>query len=202
MPDITGAIVYDQSWGTIRVSGAAFQIRAANAVTSTKYGYAIEGGARFNLPMLSRGSNIWIAGGYAEGSTSYSGFGAFGVGAFTAAPVDAVIAAGSIRLTKSMNVMGAIQYFVAPTVSISLGGSWATYDPFGPANTVRVSSIIGQVAWNPAPGFLIGLEGAYRQIQFSAGAVGGTLTNTRFGGVSTAGSKSEMVGRLRVQRDF
>jgi Porin subfamily len=217
MPDVTAAIVYDQSWGTLRVAGAMFQIRNVNSTIDTKYGFAVEGGAKINLPMLSRGSNIWASVSYSEGGPSYTGLGngAIGsfnttiadaavvgnsfklpVGSYTATVTDAVLVGTSVKLAKNYALAGAIQYFVMPTVSVSVGGFYAQHDPNGPRNTVRTAAVIGQVAWNPAPGFLIGLEGAYRNISFSTGAANVALAAN--GGTS----KSDFVGRLRVQRDF
>lgn len=198
MPDLTAAIVYDQSWGTIRIAGAMFQLRAANAAVDTKYGFATEAGVKINLPMLSRGSNIWVSGSYSEGGNTYGGWHGGSVGSFTITQSDALLVAGNLKLTKAASVFGALQYFVMPTVSVSVGGFWGQIDPAGAANTIRSAGVVGQIAWNPAPGFLIGLEAMYRNVSFGSAAI---VTNSRVG-VGLAGKKDEVVGRLRVQRDF
>ncbi|MCZ8181976.1 MAG: porin [Beijerinckiaceae bacterium] len=196
MPDIVGSLAYDQSWGSLKLSGSVFQVRNANAAVDTKYGFAVEGAAKFNLPMLTKGSNIWVAGGYSQGSVSYNGFGAFTMGSFTVTPVDAVVAGGALRLTTSYAFMGAAEVYFTPTISASLGGTFAEFNPSGANNSVRTYSVIGQVAWRPVAGFLIGVEGAYRKLSFDAGAA--TVVNTSAGGTK----RDDFVGRIRFQRDF
>lgn len=196
MPDLVGSLAYDQSWGSLKLSGAVFQVRNANAAVDTKYGFAVEGAAKFNLPVLAKGSNLWFTAGYAQGSTSYNGFGGFTMGSFIVTPVDAVIVGTSMKLTTSYAFSGALEVYFTPTISASLGGTYASYNPSGANNSVRTYSVIGQVAWRPVAGFLIGVEGAYRKLDRDAAAIG--LVNTK-----AVGSKlDDFVGRIRFQRDF
>ncbi len=69
---------------------------------------------------MAKGSNIWVAGGYAQGSTSYNGFGAFTMGSFSVTPVDARFIGTSMKLTTSYAFMGAIELYYTPTISGSL----------------------------------------------------------------------------------
>ena len=194
MPDIVGALVLNPGWGTARSAGAVFQNRSITPTVDSKIGFAAEAGLKVNLPMLNKGSNIWVSGGFSQGSTSYNGFGGtFTIGSFTGTSVDTVTVGTSLKQTVAYHIGGALQVFVMPTVSISLGGFYANQNPNGANNSIKTMAVIGQVAWNPAPGFLIGLEGAYRAIQRDAGAAVAAVSGNK---------KNDFVGRLRVQRDF
>jgi hypothetical protein len=196
MPEIVGSLAYDQAWGSLKLSGAVFQLRNINPNISTKYGYAVEGAAKFNLPMLTKGSNLWFSAGYSQGSASYNGFGGtFAIGSYTATIADAVLVGTSMKLSTSYALMGALQVFFTPTVSASIGGTYAVHNPTGANNSIRTAAVLGQVAWTPVAGFLIGVEGAYRNIKFDGAAAAVAAAN---GGTA----KSDFIGRLRFQRDF
>lgn len=194
MPDITASLGLTQSWGSLKLSGAIGQIRAAAPTVDTKYAYAVEAAAKINLDMLTKGSNLWLAAGFAQGSASYNGFaGTFTIGNFTGTITDATVVGTSLKLSTSYALMGALQVYATPTVAVSIGGTYAVHNPTGANNSLRTASVIGQVAWMPVAGFLIGAEGAYRTLGFDAGAaVAATSGN----------SKNDFVGRLRFQRDF
>ncbi len=204
LPNLVGSVTYDSSWSNIKLSGAAFEVRpagiAAQGNPSTKFGYAIEAFARFNLPFLGNGSNLWVNGGLAQGSTSYNGFSAFTLGSYSVTPVDYVVPAGSnaTKLTTSFALMGALQIYVTPTIAVSFGASHAAFDPFGANNTVKTAAILGQIAWLPVSGFVIGLEGSYRQLTFDSGSAMAVTTLAGSGGTQ----KQDVTGRLRIQRDF
>jgi len=201
MPDVVASLGYDQAWGSLKLSGALFQLRAANAAVDTRYGYAVEGAAKINLPMLTKGSNIWMSASYSQGSSSYVGFNTgaagFTIGSFTATTnaTDWFVPAGltSLKLSTNFAAIGALQVYFTPTISASLGASYASHNPFGANNTVKTMSVIGQVAWTPVAGFLIGGELAYRKISFDAAAPVVAVSGN---------SKSDVVGRIRFQRDF
>lgn len=197
MPDVVASLGYDQAWGSLKLSGALFQLRAANPVIDASYGFAVEGAAKINLPMLTKGSNIWVSGSYSKGSSSYVGFttGTFQIGSFTGAtnPTDAIAFGNDLKLSTNFGIIGALQVYFTPTISASLGASYASHNPFGANNTVKTNSVIGQVAWTPVAGFLIGTEVAWRKISFDAAAPVVAVSGN---------SKSDVVGRIRFQRDF
>lgn len=191
LPDIVGSLAYDQAWGSLKLSGALTQHRFANAATSTKYGYAVEAGAKINLPMLTKGSNFWVSASYAQGAVNYVGYSV--TGATTVASVSYAAAdLSGTSLNTAFAVTGALQVFVTPTVSVSAGAAYGVYNPAGASNSIRGLTVLGQVAWNPVPGFLIGAEAAYRAVSYDGGAVV-ALNGTK---------KNDVVGRLRIQRDF
>lgn len=207
MPDIVGRLSYDQSWGSVMVAGAIHQVRdnfAGGVTPSTKYGWALTAGAKFNLSMLNKGSNLWFSATVADGASSYTGFGATGtIGNRTYTFTDAVTvgagAAARNRLTKSWAITGGIQAYVTPTVWLGLAGHYASIDQAGAANTIKTASVVGTIGWNPVPGFLIGVEGAYRTVSSGAATVR-ALPAGVFAG--SAIKTNDFTGRLRIQRDF
>ena len=85
MPDIVANLRVDQPWGSAQLSaavhrvgvamynGAAFAGTPANAVLnkSDSLGFAVQGGVKFNLPMLAPGDNLWLQATYAKGAIGY-----------------------------------------------------------------------------------------------------------------------------------
>lgn len=197
MPDIIGKLAYDASWGSVFVAGAVHQIRdgVVAAQASTKYGYAGTIGAKFNLPFLAKGSNLWLNATMADGATSYSGFGVTAtVGQYATAFSDATYVAARLHTTRTWALTGGLQAYVMPTVWIQLAGSYASHDAFGPNNTLRYATVVGTVGWVPVPGFLIGGEVAYRQVSGTTGAA--------FNQIAAGTDKDDFTGRIRFQRDF
>lgn len=213
MPDLVAALAYTAAWGEVKLSGAVHQVRAGvlggvapgfvGNSRDTKYGYAGQLGAKFNLPFLAKGSNIWLVGSMASGASSYTGFNAnlvtqIGQVSFTATDGVLDTANGKLHLTKTWGVAGGIQAFVTPTVWVALSGSYVNHDQWGVRNTVKGATVTGTVGWQPVAGFLIGGEVQYRQLQYSAAA--GNVTALA-AGVGPA-AKSDVTGRIRFQRDF
>lgn len=207
LPDVVGKLAYDAAWGSVFVAGATHQLRdgvkgAAGTFASTKYGYAGTVGAKFNLPILAKGSNLWVNASVADGASSYTGFGATGtVGGYTVTFSDAtwVAASNSLRTTRTWAVTGGLQAYVTPTVWVQLAGSYAVHDAFGANNTVRASTIVGTVGWTPVAGFLIGGEVAYRSLSGRTAGAGAPLVVTN---ALSGNDKNDWTGRIRFQRDF
>jgi hypothetical protein len=196
MPDLVGSLGYDASWGSIKATGALHQVRtgAGGGIgeRDSRIGFAVGLAAKIKLDMLTKGSNFWLGGYYADGAIQYAGFnpGAYAVGSFNvaASSVDATVTPTGLRLTKAYGVSGALQVFVMPTVSISVGGNYGRHNAAGTVNDYAIYGIRGQVAWTPVPGFLIGTEVGYNSVS----------------GRATVGlrDKDDFVGRIRFQRDF
>ncbi len=202
MPDVVGSLDYAASWGAVKVAGAIHQIRnlGAAGIASTKYGFAVGGNLKVNLPMISQGSNFWVNVNYADGAISYAGFAAnANIGRRVYNFDDAAVVGTSIRTTKAWSVAGALEIFAAPTVRLGLYGTYAQIDPTGAANTITTASVFGQAAWLPVSGFQIGAEVGYISARASAGAntapIGGALA-------TVSRSQNQWVGRVRFQRDF
>ena len=86
MPDIVANLRVDQPWGSAQLSaavhrvgtalynGAAFGVTPTNQVLnkSDTLGFAVQGGVKFNLPMLAPGDNLWLQATYAKGAVGYT----------------------------------------------------------------------------------------------------------------------------------
>lgn len=202
VPDIVAALAYDAAWGSVKLSGAAHQVRTGGAgLHDSAFGFAGQLAAKVNLPFLAKGSNIWGAATIASGASSYTGWlanGSVNVGQYNIVATDAVFtAAGQLKLTKSWGVGGGIQVFVTPTVWVGLAGSYGVHDQFGATNTLKAATAMATVGWQPVAGFLIGGEVAYRAVS------GRALTDISTAWGTPAGaSKNDVTGRIRFQRDF
>jgi Porin subfamily len=238
VPHIVGALQVDQAWGSAKLAGALTNVRPAftvgafggpgnGAIPSTKYGFAVMGALKINLPMIAAGDNFVITGAYGQGATSYitsNQFGALasgqGVGgaAFDVGDGGFSTADGSFKLTKAWSVAAGFQHFWTPTVSSTVFGSYASFDqPYNPIS-VRDAFRDGKMwavgvntIWTPVRGLAIGLEGAYVMVD-PKGRVYDVNKNSNFGGANqvacnnatcvTKSSDGQFLGRLRITRDF
>jgi len=75
-PQLNGRIDFDQSWGSLSLSGAARQVDTQSTTldryNQTKNVWAVGGGAKINLPQLAKGDAIWLTAAYADGMTEYT----------------------------------------------------------------------------------------------------------------------------------
>ena len=138
-PDFVGNLRVDQGWGSAQLSVAAHQLSVGNFSggapngglaqrADAKWGYAVQGGVKFNLPFLAPGDALWLQAAYAKGAMSYTGLdnptgrdsanaaGVDGGSRFTANKVDGYVdpATGNIKLTESWSVTGAFLHYWAP----------------------------------------------------------------------------------------
>jgi len=240
VPNIVGALQLDQAWGSAKVSGVLTNVRpnfllapaipgAVASIPSTKYGFAVQGALKINLPMIAAGDNFVITGVYGEGATSYvfsnqfggstSRQGTGGVG-FDVGDAGFDTATGSFRLSKAWAVSAGFQHFWAPTLSSTVFGSYAEYDaPFNPVNIrdlnrdAKMWAVGVNTIWQPVRGLNIALEGAY--VNFDPkGRVYDVNKNVNFAGAAqnacsslagfcfTKASDGQFLSRLRITRDF
>ncbi len=86
MPDIVANLRVDQPWGSAQLSGAVHRVgigmysgAAGNPAVpfnsllskADSIGFAVQGGVKFNLDMLSPGDNLWLQATYAKGAIGY-----------------------------------------------------------------------------------------------------------------------------------
>jgi hypothetical protein len=92
-PDVIGNIRIDQPWGAAQLSAALHPVRTAlygsaaagsgtgfaaptqypfPLATSSTFGFAVQGGALFNLDMLAPGDKFWLQATYARGAVGYT----------------------------------------------------------------------------------------------------------------------------------
>ena len=107
-----------------------------NKIPDAKYGYAIQGGVKLNLPMIAAGDVLYLQAAYAKGALRYTNpFAPFGgefvsvtaSGRFAFNTNDAVVTAGGqLELSDSWSATASFKHFWTPTVSsafwVSVGG--------------------------------------------------------------------------------
>ncbi|MGE5534310.1 MAG: porin [Acidobacteriota bacterium] len=150
-PDIVANLRVDQAWGSAGISGAIHNVSSnyygASLTTGhpdDKVGFAIGGGAVFNLPMLGKGDKIGFEVDYARGAGMYTNYNlttSGGVGVFDGQSValgwhpDAVFsgttaATGtSLELTKSWAVVAGYSHHWLPNLQTSIYGGYLKVSP-------------------------------------------------------------------------
>ncbi len=217
VPHIVGALQVDQAWGSAKLAGVLTNVRpafltgpgtpfglglgAANgtaSVGSTKYGFAVQGALKINLPMIAAGDNLVITGVYGQGATSYVFSNQFGasvsnqsVGGVAVNVGDATADAqtGVVRLSKAWAIAAGFQHFWTPTVSSTIFGSYAQYDQGGPnpinsrdyTRDAKFWSVGVNTIWTPVRGLAFAVETAYVNID-PQGRVYDLNKNSNFAG--------------------
>lgn len=91
MPEITGKLNYEASWGQIHAVGMIHQVRATDPRINSVYGLGGSIGTKINLPFLGEGSNLRLSGTITEGANAYTQTMTFSAGKATLALPDATI---------------------------------------------------------------------------------------------------------------
>ena len=196
--------------GSGGVDGCGPPVRSAQigaTVPDTEYGFAIQGGAKINLPSLAAGDALFLQGAYADGASSYTGWtslSATNVSGVNGSTYDAYIdAAGNVKTVQTWSVVGGLEHYWTPTVSTAIMGSYGQYN--GATLTIGTTSnsydytaygVGANVKWTPVKGLLFAAEAVYQK-----------LTDVPFvarqAALATGSFKDDSwSGRLRVQRDF
>lgn len=194
-PDLVANARVDQAWGSAQIMGALHDVRdGVGPVDDSEIGWAIGGGARFNLPMIASGDQINIQATYSKGAITYAGepddmfAGVLGLSVFG---VDGIRRPGGrILLTTAWSVAGGFTHFWTPSVSSAFTGSYMDVDQgVGRITDFEQWDIQGNVVWHPASGFIVGAEVEYRYVDYSIPIRG-------------SGDHDDIVGLMRFQRSF
>jgi hypothetical protein len=230
MPDIVANIRADQAWGSAQLSGVLHQVNTVafstvagvNTNLSAKYGYAINGGLKVNLPMLAAGDQLWLQASYAKGATMFTvgpqwnGQGSLGSGTVdgynasrlvdgTAYGAAAASLTPSIKLATSYAGFAGLLHYWTPTVRQGLFGGYGVVDQGRAVVSATTASRYTQwqvgsnVIWSPVAGLDIGAEVQYVSLSNNlraANFVGGVLP------INVKKDSNAVIGRVRVQRDF
>ncbi len=207
MPSIVGNIRVDQGWGSAQLSGVVQQLNTSVLNTDggridTEYGYAIQAGVRFNLPMLAAGDALWLQAAYADGAVGRLGLGATTAFAgLTGTAVDGAIVDGNIKRTKGWGVTAALLHYWTPSVRQAVFGNYTAVDYSGRVSTAygalddfKIWTVGTNVIWSPVSAFDIGVEVLYQKLDPKGRVV-----------LPTGVSKSSVdiwEARIRFQRDF
>jgi hypothetical protein len=220
VPDMVANIRADQAWGSAQLSGVLHQVNtsqfAGGVNLSAKYGYAINGGLKINLPMLAAGDQLWLQASYAKGATMFTVGPAWnGQGSVSSGQVDAYntsrlvdgtayIPAGgltpTIKLATSYAGFAGLLHYWTPTVRQGLFGGYGVVDQgrtplaVGAASRFTQWQVGSNVIWSPVAGLDIGAEVQYVGLSNNLAAANVNAFNKK--------DSNAIVGRVRVQRDF
>jgi hypothetical protein len=195
-----------------------------------EWGYAIQGGVNFKLPMIAAGDQLWLQAAFASGALGYTNidnFTAARSGTFRLNQNEAVINpfTGEIERTDSWSVSGAFQHYWTPSLRSMFFGAYSEIDYDAVATRafrsqdglivnagftdLRIYEAGANLVWSPVKQLDIGVEAIYRKFE-TKGAQAPAFGNTNF--ATGAGDRDVRFGsrdnndaweaRLRIQRDF
>jgi hypothetical protein len=215
MPDVIGALLYDQSqkgWGKVQLSGAVHQLNSGQITgfgnrVDAVYGYAVQLGTAINLPMLASGDQLWLQAAYSDGALSYLGINSSTVrlGPVSGVFTDGALAGGDIKTTRGWGATGIFLHYWTPSVRQSMTANYTVVDYdasvtqfFSALRDTRVLQVGSNLIWSPVKAMDIGVEVMYYRLD----PTGQSAVTS--GGVPVAyrGSADAFEGRLRLQRDF
>ncbi|MGV2980099.1 porin [Camelimonas sp. ID_303_24] len=147
VPDFVGVLRHDGSWGSAQLSGALHQVAVGNFTSAgtagtyaapvrpdAAWGYAIQGGVKFNLPFIAKGDQLWLQAAYGKGAMAYTGVSALlgadtptgqSFGRFAVNTMDGYVNAfGDIKLSTSWTVTAAFLHYWTPTIRQAVFGSY------------------------------------------------------------------------------
>jgi hypothetical protein len=226
VPDFVTNVRLEQDWGEAQLSGAVHQVRPANfapggAFADTKYGFAVQAGAKFELPSLAEGDELWVQAAYAQGAVGYLGLGDYTqFGGVLVNGVDGFVdSAGDVRFSQGISVMSAFLHYWTPQVRQGVFGSYARLEFPGSGQATRDDPVFGPVnvgfvdfeewrvgtnlIWSPVEDLDIGVEFFYVRLD----PKGRVISAPIFGGPEQFAQRSisaddAWVGRLRINREF
>ena len=155
LPDFVGSLRYDAPWGSAQLSAAVREINTGGFLASvgvpgtgatqsanaqallaargistgaqTDYGWAVQGGVKFNLPFIAPGDGLYLQGAYGEGTSFYTGINRFTAGYLANASVyagnpfnqylaDAVVnpLTGRLELSSSFTAVASYLHYWSP----------------------------------------------------------------------------------------
>jgi hypothetical protein len=221
-PQVNATLNLNQGWGNLQVMGAFASpniVNAAGTLDVDTTVYAIGAGTKINLPMLAKGSALYLTAAYADGMTEYttnwSSFKSSAqkreVGGFVVNhPSFTMNAAGtSLENVKSWGVAGLLEHYWAPQYRSVLFGGYGQIDAsagqkasvwdgkryFGDATVWNIGK---GFAWLPARNFEIGVEVTYARVSQDVTLVVAGDDPA----VVARKSAGNVTGRLRVERNF
>lgn len=174
-PDVVANLRLDQPWGSMQVSGAAHPIRASlftagalardpsayafPVLTSTSYGFAVQGGLQINLEALSPSDKFWLQAAYEKGAYGYIAGNNL---AFIYAPVNAnrLQGASYAPLDYALGWVPQINADCVWTGSLQCEKQWG-FD------------VTGAFRHHWTPNLASSLVGSYQEVHYSANALAG-----------------------------
>jgi hypothetical protein len=212
LPDFTANLRVDQAWGSAQIMGAIHEVYPGQLVglhNDNKYGFAVGGSVKFNLPMLGKGDNIAAQAVYGKGATGYNiRAAALGTvkGGVTVAGVveDAVCSATALgcELTETWSVVAGYNHGWNAKWKTSIYGGYAEANHSSTAETyagVAAGALdysfwqLGsRTVWTPVANLDLSVDVMYNSLD------GAPASNT--GGI--ARRTDVWAGIVRAQRNF
>ncbi len=132
MPDFVGALTQSGDWGSAQLSGALHRVKAdtpsgfKGSTDPEVWGYAVQAGIMFNLPMITKGDTLYLQTAYSDGATTYLGLqnpgGSFG------APDAYISAGGDLSRVAGWNVTAQYLHNWTPTLNSAVFGGYGQFD--------------------------------------------------------------------------
>ncbi|MFG1400582.1 porin [Xanthobacter sediminis] len=203
VPDIVGHLNYTGEWGQAQISGALHQVRAVDlyntlAGTQDTWGYALQAGLMFNLPMLGEGDTLYLQSAYVDGAVSYLGL-VDPTGEY--APPDAFLGFGGLSKVSGWNVTASLLHNWNAKWSTAVFGGYAAYD-FN--NTIAETlygttggengNVGGYIGFTPVKNLLLALQYDWNYNKAN------NYLNTGFGPTNSSVNASQVL--LFAQREF
>ena len=209
MPETVANIRLDRNWGSAQLSGALHPIRPAYTADFTsgtsQWGWALQAGLKFNLPMLAEGDTIWGQAAYADGALNYLGLGrnSFRVGRVKYTLSDVYFVDNTMQRTSGFSFTGAFTHYWTPIIQQSAFASYTQTDPTAAASALfpRVSQaglwqVGSNLVWTPLKGVELGSELMWYQVS------GAKMVNATEPGFGPLDRGQGWQLRTRLQRDF
>jgi porin-like protein len=220
-PDIVAALRVDQGWGSAQISGVAHQVDVTETVdglgaNQTTWGWAINAGAKFNLPSFGPGDYIQVQGTWSQNAMWYSGlpdglWGEMGQangngiampGADTFYYVNPA-GVGVWATPTAWSISASAEHHFNPVFSIDPEFAYGELNWGNTSGSLASNStswIVGLVGhWDPVPHMDFELEILYNDTHQSTP---GLYTPAANGGVAFPSDSSGFAGRFQVTRDF
>ncbi len=215
-PDIVGSIDLAQGWGTAHLAGVAHNVRMINAdyQSLNTWGWAIDGGLKFNLPTLGAGDNIQLQGVWSRNAVWYSGVsdGMWGEGGATngngiSMPIGDSFSNynGSWATPTAWSLTAISEFHLGPTFSIDpeisyLQLTWSGLSA-GQLSPNSESWIGGAVFhWDPVAHLDFNIELLYQSTHQAT--PDGFITPVAAGNSPWQSNTSGLEGRFEITRDF
>ena len=197
LPDFVGSLRYDAPWGSAQLSAAVREIntggflntlsapalgtisaagtqallaaRGISGVGQTEYGWAVQGGVKFNLPFIAPGDGIYLQGSYGEGASFYTGINRFTAGYLSNASVyagnpfnqylaDAIVnpLTGRLELSNSFTAVASYLHYWSPEWRSAFYGSYGEiwFSEGARQATSQANAIVGSPSTIAPPSYL------------------------------------------------
>ena len=215
-PDIVASLDLAQGWGGAHLAGVAHyvdQTSLLDGTTINTWGWAIDGGVKFNLPTLGAGDNVQLQAEYTQNAIWYSGvsdamWGENGAvnGNGIAMPVTDAFSNGdgTWATPDAFSITALGEFHLGPTFSIDpeisyLNITWSGIST-GLISANQNSWLGGAVFhWDPVAHLDFNLELLYQNTHQSAPGAYSAAAN---GGLAWKANTDGLEGRLIIARDF